>query len=211
MMMARIIRGSSAIRRSVAGAPITSWNLSLAGVVKPMYHQFIEPTKRYADVIIPEGVNQYGCDATDHSQDWKKSSTKRVRENKIGRRGKSISNSFTIVGNNWICRSGLVRLFIHAKKTRKEFSINLQGWYEECCVTFCTLPSFSREWKWKGSFIAQEDQALRLFVDHVITGFSRCLPLYLGWTVLTTDRPPDTTDYLIQLLLSVESNRQSQS
>lgn len=25
-------------------------------VVKPMYHQFIEPTKRYADVIIPEGV-----------------------------------------------------------------------------------------------------------------------------------------------------------
>ena len=26
------------------------------GVVKPMYHQFIEPTKRYADVVIPEGV-----------------------------------------------------------------------------------------------------------------------------------------------------------
>lgn len=26
------------------------------GVVKPMYHQFIEPTKRYADIIIPEGV-----------------------------------------------------------------------------------------------------------------------------------------------------------
>ena len=25
-------------------------------VVKPMYHQFIEPTKRYADIIIPEGV-----------------------------------------------------------------------------------------------------------------------------------------------------------
>ena len=24
--------------------------------VKPMYHQFIEPTKRYADVVIPEGV-----------------------------------------------------------------------------------------------------------------------------------------------------------
>ncbi|MGX7350438.1 uridine/cytidine kinase [Enterococcus canis] len=24
-------------------------------VVKPMYHQFIEPTKRYADLIIPEG------------------------------------------------------------------------------------------------------------------------------------------------------------
>lgn len=24
-------------------------------VVKPMFHQFIEPTKRYADIIIPEG------------------------------------------------------------------------------------------------------------------------------------------------------------
>ncbi len=23
--------------------------------VKPMYHQFIEPTKRYADIIVPEG------------------------------------------------------------------------------------------------------------------------------------------------------------
>ena len=31
--------------------------------VKPMYHQFIEPTKRYADVIIPEGVsNVVGVD-----------------------------------------------------------------------------------------------------------------------------------------------------
>ncbi len=26
------------------------------GVVKPMYHQFIEPSKRYADIVIPEGV-----------------------------------------------------------------------------------------------------------------------------------------------------------
>ena len=26
-------------------------------VVKPMYHQFIEPTKRYADIIIPEGAS----------------------------------------------------------------------------------------------------------------------------------------------------------
>ena len=25
--------------------------------VKPMYHQFIEPTKRYADIVIPEGVS----------------------------------------------------------------------------------------------------------------------------------------------------------
>lgn len=24
-------------------------------VVKPMYHQFIEPTKRYADIVVPEG------------------------------------------------------------------------------------------------------------------------------------------------------------
>ena len=24
-------------------------------VVKPMYHQFVEPTKRYADIIVPEG------------------------------------------------------------------------------------------------------------------------------------------------------------
>jgi uridine kinase len=31
--------------------------------VKPMYHQFIEPTKRYADVILPEGVsNTVGVD-----------------------------------------------------------------------------------------------------------------------------------------------------
>ena len=30
--------------------------LSNISVVKPMYHQFIEPTKRYADVVIPEGV-----------------------------------------------------------------------------------------------------------------------------------------------------------
>ncbi|CAM2783805.1 uridine kinase [Streptococcus mutans] len=26
-------------------------------VVKPMYHQFIEPTKRYADIVVPEGVS----------------------------------------------------------------------------------------------------------------------------------------------------------
>ena len=35
-----------------------AWIVSLSNisVVKPMYHQFIEPTKRYADVVIPEGV-----------------------------------------------------------------------------------------------------------------------------------------------------------
>ena len=27
------------------------------GVVKPMHLQFIEPTKRYADIIIPQGGN----------------------------------------------------------------------------------------------------------------------------------------------------------
>ncbi|SUP58811.1 Uridine kinase [Weissella viridescens] len=28
---------------------------------KPMYHQFIEPTKRYADIILPEGgANKVG-------------------------------------------------------------------------------------------------------------------------------------------------------
>ncbi|NLQ43094.1 uridine kinase [Streptococcus mutans] len=26
-------------------------------VVKPMHHQFIEPTKRYADIVVPEGVS----------------------------------------------------------------------------------------------------------------------------------------------------------
>ena len=28
-------------------------------VVRPMHNQFIEPTKRYADVIIPEGGHNY--------------------------------------------------------------------------------------------------------------------------------------------------------
>ncbi len=31
--------------------------------VKPMYHQFVEPTKRYADLIVPEGgENQVAID-----------------------------------------------------------------------------------------------------------------------------------------------------
>ena len=31
--------------------------------VKPMYHQFVEPTKRYADIIVPEGgQNQVAID-----------------------------------------------------------------------------------------------------------------------------------------------------
>ena len=32
------------------------------GVVKPMYHQFIEPTKRYADIVIPEVSNTVAID-----------------------------------------------------------------------------------------------------------------------------------------------------
>lgn len=33
------------------------------GVVKPMHHQFIEPTKKYADIIVPEGgENQVAID-----------------------------------------------------------------------------------------------------------------------------------------------------
>ena len=30
--------------------------------VKPMHHQFIEPTKRIADIIIPNGYNQVAID-----------------------------------------------------------------------------------------------------------------------------------------------------
>ena len=55
-----------------------------------MYHQFIEPIQSYADVIIPEGVtNTVAIDLI--TTKIEKSSTKRVRENKIGRRGQSIS------------------------------------------------------------------------------------------------------------------------
>ncbi len=32
-------------------------------VVKPMHHQFVEPSKKYADIIIPEGeTNQVAID-----------------------------------------------------------------------------------------------------------------------------------------------------
>ncbi|MDF7669290.1 uridine kinase [Lactobacillus sp. ESL0703] len=37
------------------GRSINSVIEQYLGTVKPMYHQFIEPTKRYADIIIPEG------------------------------------------------------------------------------------------------------------------------------------------------------------
>ena len=41
---------------SVSPMPRRSIIEQYISVVKPMYHQFIEPTKRYADVVIPEGV-----------------------------------------------------------------------------------------------------------------------------------------------------------
>lgn len=51
----RIIRR---IRRDMVerGRTLDSVIEQYLGVVKPMYHQFIEPSKRYADIIIPEGV-----------------------------------------------------------------------------------------------------------------------------------------------------------
>lgn len=49
------------------------------GVVKPMYHQFIEPTKRYADVIILSGVtNTVAIDLI--TTKIEKSQRKRVRK-----------------------------------------------------------------------------------------------------------------------------------
>ena len=38
--------------------------------VKPMYHQFVEPTKRYADIILPEGgANVVGIGMLGKAQD----------------------------------------------------------------------------------------------------------------------------------------------
>lgn len=53
------------IRRDIEerGRTLDSVITQYMDAVKPMYHQFIEPTKRYADVIIPEGVsNTVGVD-----------------------------------------------------------------------------------------------------------------------------------------------------
>ncbi|GFH39785.1 uridine kinase [Pseudolactococcus insecticola] len=58
----RIIRR---IKRDIEerGRSLDSVISQYLNAVKPMYHQFIEPTKRYADVIIPEGVsNVVGVD-----------------------------------------------------------------------------------------------------------------------------------------------------
>ena len=50
----RIIRR---IKRDMAerGRTLDSVINQYLATVKPMYHQFVEPTKRYADIIVPEG------------------------------------------------------------------------------------------------------------------------------------------------------------
>lgn len=58
----RIIRR---IKRDMSerGRSLDSIIAQYLGAVKPMYHEFIEPTKRYADLIIPEGIsNLVGLD-----------------------------------------------------------------------------------------------------------------------------------------------------
>lgn len=53
--------------------------------VKPMYHQFVEPTKRYADIIVPEGgEKQVAIDLL----------TTKVRSILIKRGNKQIKNNF---------------------------------------------------------------------------------------------------------------------
>ena len=51
------IRLARRIQRDVIqrGRSVESVLNQYIDVVKPMHHQFVEPTKRYADVIIPEG------------------------------------------------------------------------------------------------------------------------------------------------------------
>ncbi|MDO4432194.1 MAG: uridine kinase [Aerococcaceae bacterium] len=51
------IRLARRILRDIAerGRSVDSVIKQYIEVVKPMYHQFIEPTKRYADIIVPEG------------------------------------------------------------------------------------------------------------------------------------------------------------
>lgn len=46
--------GSSGMLRSGAGAWTPWWSNTWA-TVKPMHEQFVEPSKRYADLIVPEG------------------------------------------------------------------------------------------------------------------------------------------------------------
>ncbi|MDR0899796.1 MAG: uridine kinase [Lactobacillaceae bacterium] len=52
------IRFIRRLKRDIAERGRTADNVieQYLDTVKPMYHQFVEPTKRYANVIIPEGV-----------------------------------------------------------------------------------------------------------------------------------------------------------
>ncbi len=68
--------------------------------VKPMYHQFIRPTKRYADVIIPEGADQHSYDWLDHNQDWENPQRGAWRRMKVGWGNQS--QFLAIRCNNWI-------------------------------------------------------------------------------------------------------------
>ena len=45
------------LQRDVAerGRTVTSSSISILGTVKPMHLEFVEPSKRYADIIIPLG------------------------------------------------------------------------------------------------------------------------------------------------------------
>lgn len=59
------IRLARRIQRDVIerGRSVESVIDQYVNVVKPMFHQFIEPTKRYADIIVPEGgYNQVAID-----------------------------------------------------------------------------------------------------------------------------------------------------
>ncbi|MRI81426.1 uridine kinase [Fundicoccus ignavus] len=59
------IRLARRIQRDVIerGRSVESVIEQYVNVVKPMFHQFIEPTKRYADIIVPEGgYNQVAID-----------------------------------------------------------------------------------------------------------------------------------------------------
>lgn len=59
------IRLARRIQRDVIerGRSVNSVIKQYTTVVKPMFHQFIEPTKRYADIIVPEGgYNQVAID-----------------------------------------------------------------------------------------------------------------------------------------------------
>lgn len=59
------IRLARRIQRDVIerGRSVNSVIEQYTTVVKPMFHQFIEPTKRYADIIVPEGgYNQVAID-----------------------------------------------------------------------------------------------------------------------------------------------------